>query len=704
MTPAGPPELRIPFSQLRFANTAGNGGASTWGINFRRELARLEEESVWSPLPEDGSRIVSAFGTWRNLEGIEPHRHLEVRPYVLSSATRAPGTTDNPFYAATDLRQTVGGDLKYGITDNLTLNLTVNPDFGQVEADPSVVNLGADIFQFPIGPPDDQNNEVLFYSRRIGRPPQGSVTSPSEYRDVPAATRILGAAKLSGKTADGWSIGFLNAIASRETGQFATGAGALGEQLVEPVTNYAVGRVIRDFRDGESAIGLVATATNRPVDAAGPVGFLTDAAYVGGMDFRHRFAGGDYEVSGHLIASLVTGNPEAIERIQRASVRYFQRPDLEHVGLDPSRRRLAGTATSLSFSRIGGGNWRYGVLAESRSPGFEINDLGFLQNTDYRMGAVWANYQQFRPQGPFRSWGLSSAVWSGWNFGGERLFTGSMLNGNFQLRNYWRGFFGFNHEGSGLATTALRGGPALLQPAMWSGWAGTFTDSRKPVQAGAVVNLGGEYRTETRSRGVSPQITIQPSSRFQLNLGPYFGWNDQDWQYVAQPRSAAGTHYVLARLSQQTVSLTTRLNYTFSPDLSLQLYAQPFVSAGSYDRFMEVDDPRASTFAARFRTYRENEIRRIEANGFGLYQVDANRDGTSDFGFRDPDFNVKSFRSNLVLRWQYRPGSTVFLVWSRDQQSFVNNGAFRFGEDLADIARIPSTNVFLVKFEHWLGL
>ncbi|WP_419950164.1 DUF5916 domain-containing protein [Candidatus Palauibacter sp.] len=713
-------ELRIPFSQLRFANTGGDGGASTWGINFRRDLARLEEASVWSPLPGDGSRTVSAFGTWRDLEGIEPHRHLEVRPYVLSSATRAPGTADNPFYSPTDMRQTVGGDLKYGITDNLTLNLTVNPDFGQVEADPSVVNLtafetffpekrpffqeGADIFQFSIGPPDDQNNEALFYSRRIGRPPRGSVASPAEYRDVPAATRILGAAKLSGKTADGWSIGFLNALTSRETGQFATRAGALGEQLLEPVTNYAVGRVIRDFRDGESAIGLVATATNRPVDAAGPVGFLADAAYAGGVDFRHRFAGGDYEVSGHLIASLVSGNPEAIERIQRSSVRYFQRPDRAHVGLDPSRTRLAGSVTRLDFSRIGGGNWRYGLFAESRSPGFEINDLGFLQNTDYRTGAVWGSYQQFRPQGPFRNWVLSSAAWSGWNFGGERLFTGGMLNGNFQLRNFWRGSFGFNHEGSGLATTALRGGPALLQPAIWSSWAGVFTDSRKPVQVGAFVNLGGEYRTETRSRGVSPQVTIQPSSRFQLNLGPYFGWNDQDWQYVAQPRSAAGTHYVFARLRQQTVSLTTRLNYTFSPDLSLQVYAQPFVSAGSYDRWMEVDEPRAQRFSDRFRTYGEGEIHRVEVNGFGLYQVDADRDGAFDFRFGDPSFNIKALRSNLVLRWQYRPGSTLFLVWSRDQQSFVNNGSFDFRRDVADIARIPSTNVFLVKFEHWLGL
>jgi len=710
-------ELRIPLSQLRFAGSS-DGAGSTWGINFVREIARLEEASAWSPLPEDRSRVVSAFGTLRDLQGLQPRRNLEVRPYVLSSATRTPGSADDPFYAATALRQTVGGDLKYGITENLTLDVTVNPDFGQVEADPSVVNLtafetffpekrpffqeGSDIFGFSFGAGDD-NNESLFYSRRVGRTPQGSVTSPAAYRDVPEATSILGAAKLSGKTADGWSIGFLDALTSSENARFISPGGTSGAQLVEPMTNYAVARVIKDFRDGESAIGVIGTATNRRLDAGGPLLLLTDAAYTGGIDFRHRFGNGNYQIDGHVIGSTVSGSPEAIERIQRSSVHYFQSPDSRH-GLDPTRTRLSGSTSTISFSKVGGGNWRYGLFGENRSPGFESNDLGFQQNSDYRVGAAWVNYEQFRPQGPFRNWGVNAATWSGWTFAGERQFTGGNVNGNFQLKNFWRGFAGFNQEWAGIATTALRGGPSLYQPSQWSSWGGVFTDSRKPVRFGAVFNAGGEYSTATRRLGLSPNVMLQPSSRLQLNFGPSLQWNDRAWQFVSRPGASDGTHYVFARLSQQTVSITTRLNYTFSPDLSLQFYAQPFVSAGSYDRFMEVDDPRASAFSDRFRTYGENEIRRVEANGFGLYQVDSDRDGKADFGFADPDFNVKSFRSNLVLRWQYRPGSTVFLVWSRDQQSFVNDGSFRFGDDLTDLARIPSTNIFLVKFEHWLGL
>ncbi|MCY4496638.1 MAG: DUF5916 domain-containing protein, partial [Rhodospirillaceae bacterium] len=312
-------ELRIPLSQLRFAGSSDDAG-STWGINFLREIARLEELSTWSPLPEDRSRIVSAFGTLRDLQGLQPRRNLEVRPYVLSSATRTPGSADNPFHAATALRQTVGGDLKYGITENLTLNVTVNPDFGQVEADPSVVNLtafetffpekrpffqeGSDIFGFSFGAGDD-NNESLFYSRRIGRTPQGSVTSPAAYRDVPEATSILGAAKLSGKTADGWSIGFLDALTSNESARFVSPGGTSGAQLVEPMTNYAVARVIKDFRDGESAVGVIGTATNRRLGDGGPLAFLADDAYTGGIDFRHRFGNGNYQIDGHVIGSTV---------------------------------------------------------------------------------------------------------------------------------------------------------------------------------------------------------------------------------------------------------------------------------------------------------------------------------------------------------------------------------------------------------------
>ncbi len=713
-------ELRIPLSQLRFTRPR-DGSGTVWGINFQRILARSDETSLWAPRPEDGSRLVSAFGTLRGLDGIRPARSLEIRPYAVSSATRAPGDEQdgNPFFRSTAFRNTIGGDLKYGVTNNLTLNATVNPDFGQVEADPSVVNLsafetffpekrpffqeGADIFNFSLGG-GDESNESLFYSRRVGRRPQGFVTRPSRFTDVPEATTILGAAKLSGKTSSGWSLGFLDALTGRESARYLGRDGIEGEQVVEPLTNYAVGRVIKDFRDGESAVGIIATAANRDVDPEGPVSFLESSAYAGGVDFRHRFGGGNYVVRGYALGSLVQGGEASILRLQRSSARFYQRPDADHVELDPTRRSLRGAAASLDVIKIGGGHWRWGLFGNARTPGFEVNTLGFQQSADQAWGALWVGYQQYAPQGPFRRWGANFNSWSGWTFGGERIFTGANVNGHFQLKNFWNGFLGYGHDRAALSPTQLRGGPALYTPDSWFGWAGLTSDSRRPVRAGAHASFGGEYGTGTHRFGISPNVTVQPSSRFELTLAPSINWNERAWQYVAQPVSSTGTHYVFGRLEQRTVSMTTRLNYTFSPDLSLQLYAQPFVSAGTYDGLMQVADPRAKAFGDRFDPYDPEEIRRLRDGDFGSYEVDEDGDGTADYGFFDPDFNFKSFRSNLVLRWQYRPGSTIFLVWSRDQGSFVNDGSFDLGRDFGDLFDTPSTNVLLVKIEHWLGL
>ena len=712
-------ELRIPLSQLRFARPPSGSRGMIWGVNFQRQLAREGETTIWAPRPDDGSRLVSAFGTLSGLDGISPRRSLEIRPYAVGSATRAPNEPGNPFYSTTAMTQSFGGDLKYGITNNLTLDVTINPDFGQVEADPSVVNLsafetffpeqrpffkeGADIFDFAIGE-GDQSNESIFYSRRIGRRPQGFVTEPSEFRSVPRATTILGAAKVSGKTSSGWSLGLMSALTGRERARFLGIGGELGDQLVEPATNYAVGRVIKDFRDGESAIGVIGTATNRSIDPDGPVGFLSTAAYSGGVDFRHRFSGGNYQVSGYLLGSSVHGNTGAIERLQRSSARYYQRPDAEHVELDPTRTSLFGTAGRLEFAKMGGGHWRYGAFGTYRTPGFDINAIGFQQSADRAMGVAWAGYQQFEPQGPFRRWGANFSSWSGWNFGGERIFTGANLNGNFQLKNFWNGFMGYNVEAEGLSATALRGGPALRTPTQWSSWLGFQSDARRSVRIGASANFGGEYETSTNRFAFGPNVTLQPSSRVQVSLQPNLSWNDRSWQFVDQAAASDGTRYVFGALDQRTASLTARLNYTFSPDLSFQLYAQPFVSAGTYSGMMEVDDPRGDRFADRFASYADEQLRRVEGDGFRYYEVDEDLDGTADFAFRDPDFNVKSFRSNMVLRWQYRPGSSFFLVWSRDQGSFSNDGSFELGRDFGDVFAIPSTNVFMIKVEHWLGL
>jgi hypothetical protein len=707
-------ELRIPLSQLRFNRPTEEGAGSQWGVNFQRELARLDETSQWSPHPADGSRAVSAFGTLTGLEGIEPSRHLELRPYALLQGTRAPGDGDNPFFSKTDLGASFGGDLRYGITNNLTLNATINPDFGQVEADAAVVNLtafetffpekrpffqeGVDIFNFGIGL-GDGDQEQLFYTRRIGRRPRGDGPSEAEFEDTPEATTILGAAKLSGKTSGGWSVGFLNALTGEETTRYRTPEGEFGDVPAEPLTNYAVGRAIKDFNDGESAIGVVATATNRGIDADGPLYFLPDAAYAGGVDFRHRFGEGNYEVSGYLLGSHVRGNPGAMEDLQTSSTHYYQRPDATHVEFDPERRSLSGSAANLEISKIGGGRWRWGFIGTARSPGFEVNDLGFQRRADEAIALGYVGYDQFEPGGPFRRWRLNANSWSGWSFGGERISTGGNVNGSFQLKNYWRGYAGINVETPALSPTALRGGPALRTPAEYSGWLGFGSDSRRTVRFGLNFNFGGDMETPSGRLSLSPSVTVQASSRMQISLRPGFSLRNSTWQYVTTTDSEVQAHYVFGQIEQKTASLTARLNYTFTPDLSLQVYAQPFVSAGSYDGFKEVDDPRAVAFEGRFRTFGEDEIFELD-DGFG---VDTTGDGEANFTFDDPDFNVKQFRSNVVLRWEYRPGSTFFVVWSQNRGSSTGDGSFELGRDFSGVFDTNPTNVLLVKFEHWLG-
>jgi hypothetical protein len=692
-------EFRIPFSQLRFNRPTEDGSGTRWGVNFQREIARLGETSQWSPHPADRSRVVSAYGTLEGLAGIVPSKNLEIRPYFLGQATRAPGETENPFYNATDFNGSVGGDLRYGITNNITLNATINPDFGQVEADPSVVNLsafetffperrpffleGVDIFEFNIGI-GDQNPEQLFYTRRIGRRPQGFVSPGSGYTDFPEATTILGAAKISGKTSGGWSLGFLNALTGQEKAHHQTTDGEYGTTAVEPLTNYAVGRAIKDFNRGEPESNLF---------------FLADAAYAGGIDFRHRFGGGNYQVSGYALGSHMRGNTDAISSLQQSSTHYYQRPDAPHVSYDPERRSLSGGAANLEIGRIGGGHWRYGFLGTARTPGFNVSTLGFQNRADEIIAVGYASYDQFQPQGIFRRWRLNTSYWSAWTFGAERLGTGGNVNTSFQLKNFWGGYLGIGGELPALSATALRGGPALRTPSEYNSFFGFFSDSRKTVRIGLNGNLGGDFETQTNRFNVSPNVTIQASSNFQLALGPGFSWRNSEWQYVSTRGSDSGSHFVFGRIKQTTTSLTARLNYTFSPKLSLQVYAQPFVSAGTYDQFKEVDQPRAAAFEDRFRRYSQDEISLED----GRYQVDVSGDGEADFSFGNPDFNVKQFRSNVVFRWEYRPGSTLFVVWSQDRSAFTEDGSYDLGRDVGDLFGAPATNVFLIKMEHWLG-
>ncbi len=710
-------EFRIPLSQLRFSATDGSG--TVWGINFGREIARLNEWSWWSPILPDVAGFVSAAGELRGIRELEPRRRLEALPYVVAQGSQMP-TSGSPFESESGRGGTLnfGADLAYGITSDLTLSATINPDFGQVEADPSVVNLtaqetffpekrpffveGSNIFGFNIGF-NDNSGEGLFYTRRIGRAPQRGLGGLGSYSDAPGQTTILGAAKLSGRTAGGWSIGVLDAMTAEETGQVMTDGSGIQEYAVEPFTNYSVVRASKDFREGRSALGFMGTGTHRSLDGNPGLAFLTDQAYSGGADFRHRFANDTWNLSGWFAGSYVAGDTTAIQRLQRSSLRYFQRPDAEHVSYHPAATSLAGYGGTLNLWKVAG-NWRGGAGGTFRSPGLELNDAGF--QTDADLAIVYGNirYHRFEPMGPFRNWRLGLNPSASWDFGGRSLHRQINLFGGAELRNDWNFGFWSSRAFAGTSNGALRGGPAIRRPGAWRANVWLNTDSRKPVRLNvwSFWSVDDEGAGWARNGGVN--LTWRPSGRLDLTAGPSFNERQSEWQYVAQTDDAGGErHYIFAPIHQRTVSLTTRLSYTFTPTLSLQLYAQPFVSAGHYQGFREVTNPRADAFADRFHSYTDQELTYVASDGgWGTWEVDRDGDGATDYSFREPSFSFKELRSNLVLRWEYRPGSTLFVVWSQGRNRVDPTGQLRVMDDLDGLLDAAGSNVLAIKFNYWL--
>jgi hypothetical protein len=702
-------EFRIPFSQLRYGRS--EGGLQTWGVNFRRQVARSGEVSFWSPVPRDAAGSVSLFGELRGLRNLGTPRRLELRPYTAARVTRAPGAADDPFYQRNDWFGSLGADLKYSLSSRFTLSATFNPDFGQVEADPSVVNLTAYEVFLPERRPfflEGMDNfyvrgPQLFYSRRIGRQPQGSAALPAiaAHRDVPTSTTILGAAKLTGKTANGWSVGVLDAVTAPEDARWGTAAGALGSTRVEPAANYAVIRAVKDFRSGQSALGVAATATHRHVDdVLAP--FVRTAAYAGGLDARHRFGERRYEVAGVLLGSWIEGSPAAMLRAQTAAGRYFDRVDASHLRVDSTRTTLGGGYAQLALGKIGGGHWRWQLAGTAATPGFEVNDLGYYTRADFASQSASVTYDAYRPGKLFRRWSLELFEGATWTTAGERTGTTLQASFNWELPSQWSGNAGVTGQAEALATDLLRGGPAFVRPASVYSWLSVYSDRRKPLRAELSLDASRQPESGSWAYSVSPRLRLRPSPRTDLSLAPSLSRGANTLQYLGRRSVAGEPVWVLARVEQSTASLTARLGYTFTPNLSVQGYAQPFVSAAAFADYRQVANPRAPRYANRFVPLRPGI--ELSADGKGGYQVDLDGDGTRDYALGDPSFNLREFRSNLVVRWEYRPGSTLYVAWSQGRSGVARIGDFSPGRDFRELWEQQGTNVVLVKLSYWLGL
>jgi hypothetical protein len=712
-------EMRIPFSQLRFETR----DQQVWGLNVIRTIQRHNEEDWWVPVPKTDGRFVSRMGTLTGLDGLRGRRHLDLLPYATGRAEFS-GVTDegNPFNDGSRLFGGAGLDAKWGITSNLTIDGTINPDFGQVEVDPAVVNLS--VFEtffdekrpfFIEGAQNvrsfgrngvnssmgfNRTNPTLFYSRRIGRSPQGRASG--DYVDRPPATTILGAAKLTGKTAAGWNIGVIDAITSREFADVALGSGR-NRTEVEPLTNYLIARVRRDVGQ-RGGFGFITTAVTRNLREKALDDLLTSGAYLFGVD-GHLFIDAKLEwvVTSGLSRSHVIGSEATIARLQRTSARYYHRPDADHLEYDPTRTSLSGWNFQLDFNR-NAGNFRPNASLWAVTPGYEVNDIGFMSNVDRWGGHLAFGWSKRTPDrfSRFRQV-IVSKFWVS-NFDNEMMTDGLWTGGWVTFPNYWTGQATVFAGRTGRSDRLTRGGPMMDSPAGVNTSAAIFTDGRKPLMLG----LQGAYSSSRgggwdASSGVS--LTWRPTSSLSFEAGPSLTRSRSTAQYVATQADAAaaatyGSRYVFGDLDQTEVSMTLRANWIVSPRMSFQLYAQPLLSTGRYFDFKEAAAPRTYSFL-RY-GYETGSI--VYDTTARRYQVDpaaGNQD--TPFAFGNPDFNFKSLRVNAVYRWEFRPGSTVYLVWTQMREDYARPGQFALGPGLSSLFAAPGDNVIMAKVSYWFS-
>ncbi len=702
-------EFKIPFSQLRFPD----GDQHQFGFNVYRMINRLNEELFWRIAPKAEPGFVSRFGDLEGIEGIRPPQRIEILPYTVLTGAKEPAQAGNPFHDGTSGDASFGGDLKFGLTSNITVDATFNPDFGQVEADPAVVNLtafetffperrpffneGIDIFRFSIGLGDgDMENESLFYTRRIGRAPQGQADERGGFAEQVRQTTIYGAAKVSGRTPGGWTVGLLTAVTAEEEARVVDETGNPFVDIVEPRSEYMVGRLARDFRGGLTQVGLFGTAVRRHLPEN--LDFLHNSAFTVGVNWNHRFLDDSYSFSGRIVGSRVGGSEEAIERTQRSAAHLYQRPDNDHVTLDPTRTSLSGFASQISFGKIAG-SWRFSTGLDTRSPGFESNDLGFMREADRTIQWVWLQRRWQQPGKIFREFYLNFNQWSVFNYGWDRQTVGGNLNLNFTLLNYWNGGFGFNGDLEGFSTVSLRGGPGIIRPASWNVWLHFNSDHRKSVRGGLGGHIWRSPETGSWSWSVNHNLSWRVAGNLDFTASPRFNQQLSTWQYLLTETVLGDTEYLYGGLHQSTASMTFRGNLTFTPNLSLQLYVEPFVSTGAYQSYSRVEDPRGAMWTDRMVPFEDDQIL---VRG-GEVSLDVNSDGATDVDLGNPDFTYLSFRSNAVLRWEYLPGSTIFFVWQHGRSEQTNQGEFSLGSGVSDLFYTEAANTFLVKVSYWLG-
>jgi hypothetical protein len=732
-------EVRIPLSQLRY----DAGSATPWQIQFQRDIAATGETAYWAPIPPDADGYVSRFGALRALRDLRAPRRVEAVPYAATRLTRAPDDAGNPFYSENDLSPAVGFDASVGLTSALMLTATVNPDFGQVEQDPADVNLtdfetqfaerrsffveGVDAFDFggTRAAAYVTDRPQFFYSRRIGRSPTGfgrlygwagddgfwDTPDDVAYLDSPEQTTILGAGKLSGQIGE-WTVGVLNAVTAPERAAFTTLDGALRPaRVVEPASNYAVARARRAWNGGRTGVGVFGSSVVRDADRDVLRDVIPTDATVGGLDVEHTFPSRVWSVSAVAAGSFVSGGSGAIERLQRSSARYYHRTDADYVSVDPGQTSLAGYRAEATVAKVGGGrHWRGAVTLAATSPGFETNDLGFQRRAD-RLGADWR--LSWNEAQPAPSWlqRLELYTFGGQavNYGGDLVFNRFNVGTWARFSNLWTTSVVLSARPVYANDRLTRGGPLTLRPADYSASVRLNTNAARAVSGGLRVARRGEFAHDHAGVGrewtwqVQPSVTGRVSDALELSFAPSWTSSFNTDQYLFAgpdadaPDGFGGRRYVFSDVRSEALFAAGRVDWAFTPDLTLQLYAGPYVDARRFSGFRQLAARESYDFVRFGQTpgtslvplrFTDDGVEEVPFEDADLYEV-TDADGDT-FDVYNRDFTYLSLRGNAVLRWEWRPGSELFFVW---QQTRDDYGALRGLDVLSDVPDVFGDDV-----------
>lgn len=688
-------EMRIPFSQLRYAGEE----EYTWGMHVWRWIERKHEEDQWQYIPKEAPAMVYLFGELKGIKNIRKSRQVEILPYVLGSAKTGIESPEDP------LGYNAGINAKIGIRSDYTLDLAVNPDFGQVEADPSVLNLssyetfyeekrpffleGTDIFDFRLG------EDIPYYSRRIGSMPE-YIPDPAggEIKEVPEANRIISAVKVTGKSANGLSLGLVNGLTAREYAKNTDISGNEQNLEVTPLSNNMASRMKQEFRDGNSSVGAFFSLVKRFSRDDEILEQLPDEALIGGIDALHQWKNRNYFVEVKGLVSRLKGSERAILSRQLSHNHRYQRPDADYLEVDSSATRLAGSGGLIRIGKKGG-NWNYSLQGQYRSPGLNLNDLGFIAQSDYYSERTEISYEMNKPTRRIRNYSIELYQEGKWSFGGETNL--NELGTEFRISNnkLWTFNVDYRYTFSHLDPRELRGGPALRNdPFFLAGfWLGS--NSAKDLYGNISWYHLGSAGKEFLHTQVEMGLTWLPIR--QARLSAFVNLSSQDYyqQYVTTLETILAKEYIVANLDRKTTSFTLRAELFLNPEISLQYYGNPYYSVGSYEDFRRISGAGSRNHEERFdplsTTYdQDSRVYNFDYNGESLQ-------------FADPNFSFIQYRSNLVFRWEYHPGSTLYLVWSHDRSDWRQQ--FNPIEGIMDdLFGMKGNNVFMLKLNYWFSL